>query len=106
MNTKLTNLLTVCNKAGMLSFGFDAAKEAALSGKARLILVTSDASAKTVKEISYYCGKVKVKVPVVHIDYTMPEVHKHIGRKAAVLSVKDDGFAKRVKSIIGEEAYD
>ncbi|MBP0988342.1 MAG: 50S ribosomal protein L7ae, partial [Oscillospiraceae bacterium] len=50
---RLTASLTMCRKAGKLLLGFDAVKEAAQQGNVRLFLLSSDASAKTEKEIRY-----------------------------------------------------
>jgi ribosomal protein L30E len=98
LNVKLNvNLLTICIKAGKVSFGFDAVKEAALAGRAALIVTSSDASAKTVKEIKYYASK--ATVPVVSGQHTADDMIAVFGRRIAVLSVNDAGFAKKINSI-------
>ena len=86
--------LGLARKAGKLSVGFAASKEACLKTKAKLVLIASDISEKSEKEIRYFSGG---KIPVERIPYTIYEVSQNIGTKAGIVAVLDDGFADALK---------
>lgn len=90
-NRKTADLLTVCFKAGKAVKGFDPAVEAMKKGSAHCIVTASDASAKTVKEIEFYCGK----YGTVHLPsgLSKEEIGRLSGKAAAVIAVCDKGFA-------------
>jgi len=89
---KVINLLTICRKAGKLTFGFDASKEAILSEKARLIILASDISQKTEKEIRFFAAK--TNITVLRTDINIGELSAGTGKKAGVIAVCDEGFAQ------------
>lgn len=89
-NDAILNYLGLARKAGKLSVGFAASKEACLKGKARFIAVADDISPKSEKEIRYFSGG---KISVERIPYTIFEVSAKIGIKAGIVAVCDDGFA-------------
>ncbi|MDE5620826.1 MAG: ribosomal L7Ae/L30e/S12e/Gadd45 family protein [Ruminococcus sp.] len=101
MNSKKTaNLLTICLKAGKTVKGFDSVCDTVKNGTAFCILTASDASEKTVKEISFICGK--YSVPLFRTELTKEEIGILCGKITAVLAVCDkgfaDGFAKMVNT--------
>ena len=57
MNSKLIGLITICRKAGRMVMGFDPSKEAIESGKAFSVILASDISPKTEKEIRFLPAK-------------------------------------------------
>lgn len=87
----ILSYLGLARKAGKLSVGFAASKEACLKRKAKFVCVASDISEKSEKEIRYFSGG---KCQVERIPYTIDEVSKSIGTKAGIVAVCDDGFAK------------
>lgn len=89
---KIINLLTVCRRAGRMEMGFDSSKDAILSGKADLILLASDISAKTEKEVRFFADKRSVRVVKTEIEVS--RFGSAIGKKAAVIAICDNGFAK------------
>ena len=52
----LFQALSLCRKAGALTMGFDAVEDACVKSKAWLVMVASDASAKTVQRLNYAVG--------------------------------------------------
>ena len=98
-NRKTADLLTVCFKAGKAVKGFDPAIEALKKGQVHCIITASDASAKTVKEIEFHCGRYET----VHLPsgLSKEEIGRLSGKSAAVIAVCDkgfaDGFAKLLK---------
>jgi ribosomal protein L7Ae-like RNA K-turn-binding protein len=98
MNDPLLNLLGLAMRAGRLSAGYLKSSEAAASGKARLIIVASDISAKTAKEADFVGGK--HNIPCRRVEYPSERISHAIGIKSGVVSINDDGFAKKALSLI------
>lgn len=90
-NRKTADLLTVCFKAGKAVKGFDPAVEAMKKGSVHCIITASDASARTVKEIEFYCGR----YGTAHLTsgLSKEEIGKLSGKASAVIAVCDKGFA-------------
>lgn len=98
---KLLNLMTICRKAGQLSMGFDPMKEALAEGKAAAVIVASDISPKTEKEVRYFADR--KQVPVAKTQCTIDEIHFCVGKKAGILTVCGEGFAKKALEICKDE---
>lgn len=93
MNKGLQSL-SLARKAGLLALGFLKSKEAIGKKKAFLIIVASDVSAKSEKEIRFFA---KSEVEVLRIDSTMEELSGAIGFNAGIVAVCDNGFAGAIK---------
>lgn len=89
-NDPVLSRLGFARKAGKLKTGFAAAKESVLDGTARLIVIASDVSPKSEKEMRFFSRE---KVTVVKTEHTMDNLSRAIGIKAGIVSVCDDGFA-------------
>lgn len=100
MNDPVLSRLGMARRAGLLSPGFENAKNCLKGNIAKLIVIASDVSVKTEKEIRFFSGG---KIPVVKINKTIFEVTNAIGTKAGVVSVNDEGFAKAILKNIPEE---
>ena len=98
MKHKLLSLLGMAERAGKLSPGFSRASSAIKSSKAQGVLLCSDLSAKTAKEIRFLCGP--RQVPVWEPDVTIDELSAAIGFKAGVCAVCDPGFARSMAALI------
>ena len=92
---KFFNLFTICEKSGNLVKGFDISKEAVTGGKAACVLVTSDVSPKTMKEVNFMCRNFP-GIPVVNLPFGMDDIKNSIGRKTGVMAVCDKGFAEKL----------
>ena len=104
MSDKTLGLLGIARRAGRLSLGHDAAKNAILAGKARLCLISADASERLEREFCRMAGAGE-KFPIRRVRYTMEQLDHAIGVRAGVLTVDDGGFAEKL--LIGEDnAYD
>lgn len=97
MMNKTINLLTICRKAGKLILGFDASKDAMLNNKAYLIILASDISPKTEKEIRFFGGKTNVSV--IKSNITIDEFYFGLGKKVGIICICDEGFAKKLTEI-------
>lgn len=96
-NEKIMNLLTMCRKAGKMALGFDSVKESILKRKAELILLASDISPKTEKEIRFFADK--NGIPAVKTGSTMEGFGMGIGKKVGVIAVCDKGFAGKTAQL-------
>ena len=91
LNGNEVQALSLCRKAGALTMGFDAVEDACVKGKAWLVMVASDASAKTVQRLNYAVGDL---VDVITMPLTQDRL-ADISRKAvAVYAVTDRNLAK------------
>lgn len=99
--SKLIGLLTICRKAGKLVMGFDPMKEALADGKACAVIIASDISAKTEKEVRFFSGK--HNIPVSKTVLTLDGIHHALGKKAGIITICDNGFANKAISLCEEE---
>ena len=100
MNDSVLNLLGLCRRAGRLSLGHDACKQAINSGKAKLCIICSDASERLSDEIS---GLAQAHNKTVYdVKYTMLDIKQALSFKAAVFTVDDEGFAKSLIAKLNE----
>ena len=92
--------LGLARRAGLISTGYSASADAVKAGKSRLVVVASDISPKTEKEIRFVC---KSGVTVSRICHNIEAVSAAIGTRAGVISVNDQGFAEALTRLIKEE---
>lgn len=102
MNDKVLGLLGMVRRSGKLSIGHDAAVSCLKSGKARLCVLSGDASQRLKDEMNGLCRRLGTKIFL--SSYTMEKLALSIGSKSvAVLTVNDEGFAKRIIELTREE---
>jgi predicted RNA-binding protein YlxR (DUF448 family) len=85
------NILTtlgLCKRAGKIITGFDAV--IADIKKSSGILIASDLSVKTKKEVAFHCDKHDKKL--IEIDHTMDEIAGVLNKKTGVISIMDKGL--------------
>lgn len=87
----LYQAISLCRKAGALTMGFDAVEEAAVSGKAWLVLAAADASEKTVKRMKNAVGDL---VDVISMPLGQNELARISHRAVALYAVTDRNLAK------------
>lgn len=92
MSSNKLGLLSMCRKAGKLKLGMDMVKSSCKNGEAEAVLVASDFSKKSLKEIKFTCHR--ENVPVYELGVSMDDIFYGVGKKAGVLAVTDSGFAK------------
>lgn len=90
-------------RAGKLSLGHDAAKSAVCGGRAKLCVITADSSERLKREFQNLTGAENRGIPIILTDYTMYDIASSVGLKAAVLTVDDEGFGKRLTQLYGEK---
>ncbi|MBQ7980612.1 MAG: ribosomal L7Ae/L30e/S12e/Gadd45 family protein [Oscillospiraceae bacterium] len=102
--SSIGGLLSICRKAGKLVMGFDPMKDALAGNKACAVIIASDISPKTEKEVRFFSGK--KNIPVARTAMTLDEVYYTIGKKAGILTICDKGFAEKALSICENENTD
>ncbi len=95
---KTADLLSICIKAGKTVKGFDSVCTAVKEGRTSCVLTACDASAKTLKETEFICGK--YDVPVLHTELSKAEIGHLCRKDTAVIAVCDKGFAGGFAKII------
>ncbi len=95
---RLTASLTMCRKAGKLLLGFDAVKDAVGQGNVKCILLASDVSPKTEKEIRFYAEQ----VPVRKLPLSMDTLKQFFRKRTAVFGICEDGFAAKLLTLVPE----
>ncbi len=96
MTDKFFNALGISRRAKKLCIGHDEVKTSVKSGKAVLVLLTSDASGRLEREIK----NLDKDIPVMRTDAAMQEMGYHIGKKSGIFSVTDEGLARLILSTI------
>lgn len=90
---KITNLPTICIKAGKLVKGYDSVCEALKGKLVYYVMTASDISAKTFKETEFMCRKYgTVLIPT---ELTKEDMERISGKQTAVAAVCNKGFADK-----------
>lgn len=94
---KLIGMLGMCRRAGRLTVGFDAV--VALCGKAEvLLMLASDASPRTVRQLHFRAGE----TAVYRLPLTREETAHAVGspKPVAVLATDDRGFIRAIRPLL------
>jgi ribosomal protein L7Ae-like RNA K-turn-binding protein len=92
------SLLGLANRARKIISGEELTVKQIRSGKAKLILLSADASANTTKKITDKCKSYEVPYKIVEDRHLLGQA---IGKEArVVVAVLDDGFAKKLVTLL------
>ena len=92
------SLLGLANRARKIISGEELTVKQIQSGKARLILLSADASENTTKKITDKCNSYQVPYKIVENRHLLGQA---IGKEArVVVAVLDDGFAKKMVTLL------
>ena len=93
MNNKLCGLLGIARRSGHILIGFDAVRAALLANKTQLILLASDCSPKTEKELRFTAQD--KNCPIVSVEEGKDALATALGllKPVAVVATDDRGFA-------------
>jgi len=97
-NKRLSGFLGLCRKAGKLVFGFDMTVEAMQKGTAESVLISSDCSERTARNIKRIAEETGTEIYI--LPLTMDEISYAVAKRAGVLSVCDSGFSKKIKELL------
>ena len=96
---KLLSLLGITRRAGKLSLGADAVKEAVRGKTAKLILYSSDVSEGTAGSVANVAGE----TPAVRLFVPMERIGAALGvKRVGVLAALDAGFAQKMLQLAHE----
>ena len=93
---KLLSLMGLCRRAGKLGVGHDAVFDAVRKGRAKLVILTSDASSRHEKELE----AVSFPGHIVHAGFTMEEAGFALGKRSCLFSVEDEGFVTAIEKTL------
>ena len=98
MERKLSSLLSLCTKAGMLTTGEETAERLLKNGKAQLIIVAADAALNTQNKFTNKCFFYQKPVRVFGEKAVL---NNCVGkRNRTVFIITDAGFASRILTLI------
>ncbi|MGN0470632.1 MAG: L7Ae/L30e/S12e/Gadd45 family ribosomal protein [Acutalibacteraceae bacterium] len=100
MNDKLLSFLGIARRAGRLSLGFDTATEAMTKGRSKLLLLACDLSERTTRSITETAQKSGTQTIVLNIP--MEQIGISLGKITGIISVNDEGFAEKLKTLCAE----
>lgn len=92
------SILGLANRARKIISGEELSIKEIQRGKAKLVLLSADASANTTKKITDKCKSYQVPLKLVDNRYTLGTA---IGKDArVVVAVLDEGFAKKLLTLL------
>ena len=98
MDRKISSLLSLCTKAGMLATGEEIAEKLLKRGDAHLVIIAGDASDNTKKKFVNKCFFYQKPVLIFGEKAVLSKcVGKH---NRTVYVVTDNGFAARLQALI------
>ena len=89
--------LCLCRRASKLVIGFDAAVEEIRKKTAGGVILASDVSPKTEKEVVFHANKSGIEV--LKAGFDMDEAKHAIGKRAGVFFVSDKGLFGSIKRL-------
>ena len=95
---KIFELLGLSKKANLLSYGYKTIEHNILTGKTKLIIFSSDFSKKSTEKISKIAAECGIRTITLTAD--MNYFSNVTGKPAGVVSVNNDGFCKKILSLI------
>lgn len=98
MNNKMLTLLGFASKAGRLAYGQAASLEAMQRQKTKLLVIASDVSEKSQKELKFHAEKNNTQYLVLQ-EIGIAELSNAVGRSCGAVSVNDGSFADAIKNI-------
>ncbi len=98
MTNKIYGLLGICAKAGDIVSGTDITIQTVEKGKAKIVIVATDCSDKTIKNMKYVCEKNNVPI---YIFGNIEQISKAIGKSnRGIIAIKNENLASEIIKII------
>ncbi|MBM4763926.1 YlxQ family RNA-binding protein [Bacillus sp. B15-48] len=98
MKNQWMSLLGLANRARKIISGEELTVKEIRNGRAKLVILSKDASPNTQKKITDKCNSYQVPVKFVENRY---ELGQAIGKEArVVVALLDDGFAKKMLTLL------
>ena len=103
MQDKRLSLLGMCRRAGRLLWGHDTCLLSVKRGSAVLCLLAADVSDRQKRDLQYAADHADIAPQIVQTPYTMQQIKDAAGCFAGVLTIEDEGFAKRLAELFKED---
>lgn len=100
MTDKFFNAMGLTRRAKQLCIGHDEVKAAVKGGKAKLVILTTDASERLMREMSHLAED----IGIIRTDASMSDMERHIGKHSGVYAVTDNGLKDLILSTIKEDS--
>lgn len=100
MPNKLIGLIGIARRAGHTVVGFDAVRAAILNGKAQCVLLASDCSPKTEKELTFAAAEHPCPILSVPADKATLAAALGLQKPVAAVATDDRGFATAMQKAI------
>lgn len=97
--SKIIDFLSICRKAGKLTYGAAQTQEMMKYGKVVCVLIMSDVSDKTKKEIDFAN---KAGIPVLHLENTKDELKQVLKTACGVVGLTDENMAKKIITLAAQ----
>ena len=93
---KLYSFLGLARRAGKLLVGRDAVIASVRAGRAKLVLLTQDASPRHRHELNAlgFPGNIR------ELSCTMEDMLQHVGKKSCIFALEDENFFHAVEKLI------
>ena len=98
MQNKFLSLLGMARKANKLTFGYDKSLQSIHSFKSNVVFVASDISEKTKRGLVFAAEESGIEV--ISVPYSIFEITNAVGTKTGIVSIDDNGFAKKLVSLL------
>ncbi|MBQ5591115.1 MAG: ribosomal L7Ae/L30e/S12e/Gadd45 family protein [Clostridia bacterium] len=98
MQNKFLSLLGMARKANKLTFGYDKSLQSIHSFKSSVVFVASDISEKTKRGLVFAAEESGIEV--ISVPYSIFEITNAVGTKTGIVSIDDNGFAKKLVSLL------
>lgn len=96
MKNELAGLLGLARRAGKLSLGYENARYAIRTQKAKAVLMANDLSEGTRRRLVRDCGE---HLPVRTLDAPSAALSHAVGVKCGCLSIDEEGFARKALAL-------
>lgn len=97
----LLSFLGLCRRAGKMTLGSDIVVDSIMSGESVLVLLASDISLNTEKQIKRNAQLSNVRL--IKLKENKEEVSHAVGKFSAVISINDSGFAKKIIQLTAQQ---
>lgn len=99
-NNPLLSFLGLCRRAGKMTIGNDVVIDSMKNKESNLVLLAKDLSARTEKGILLAAEKYNVEIK--KLTATKEELGFALGKYAAVISINDQGFGKKIRTLTAQ----
>ena len=101
MNDKLLSFLGLCRRAGKLVIGAEVTAESLKTGRSKLVIYAEDFSRGSLKKVLEAAEGSGTEA--LCLNRSKEQLSFALGRLSGVVSIEDEGFAKKLRAMISNE---